>query len=47
MSDMPGEAGSISRGHFPHRLAPAICFSPPDQVLYVSDAFPGRVLAER
>jgi NHL repeat len=43
IGDMPGEA-EIAAGTFAPGAPWAICFSPPpDQVLYVSDAFPGRI----
>jgi hypothetical protein len=43
IGDMPGEA-EIAAGTFAPGSPWAICFSPPpDQVLYVSDAFPGRI----
>ena len=43
IGNMPGEA-EIAGGTFAPGAPWAICFSPPpDQVLYVSDAFPGRI----
>ena len=43
IGDMPGEA-EIAAGTFAPGSPWAICFSPPpDQVLFVSDAFPGRI----
>ncbi|HUC66380.1 MAG TPA: peptidyl-alpha-hydroxyglycine alpha-amidating lyase family protein [Stellaceae bacterium] len=43
IGDMPGEA-EIAAGTFAPGAPWAICFSPPpDQALYVSDAFPGRI----
>jgi DNA-binding beta-propeller fold protein YncE len=43
IGDMPGEA-EIAAGTFAPGAPWAICFSPPPgQVLYVSDAFPGRI----
>ena len=43
IGDMPGEA-EIAAGTFAPGAPWAICFSPPpDQVLYVADAFPGRI----
>ncbi|MGC2786827.1 MAG: peptidyl-alpha-hydroxyglycine alpha-amidating lyase family protein [Roseiarcus sp.] len=43
IGDMPGEA-QFAAGTFAPGSPWAICFSPPpDQVLYASDAFPGRI----
>jgi hypothetical protein len=43
IGDMPGEA-EFAAGTFAPGSPWAICFSPPpDQALYVSDAFPGRI----